>query len=119
MAGLKAPVDEGVTYGSGSGSGNAYDRESFRTMANDLYERADRIVFNNTIVGAIFCAPAGVTMLIINPVAAFVAIVVLALVGGFIGKQIGAYRAFLLRFQAHAALCQIVIEERLERLSKR
>lgn len=115
MAERGAPVDEGVTHGGG-----AYDRESFRTMANDLYARANRIEAITAIGGALAGACAAVPMLINDPGgAAFVAIVVLALVGGFIGKLIGAYRAFLLRFQAHAALCQIVIEERLERLSKR
>jgi hypothetical protein len=105
-----------------------YDPVVLRAQAAVLYDRAGRLVFWATVQWAIYGAALGALIAaaptvravddqlyangIQNPGgSAFVLVIILGVIAGFIGRSGAHAKAWALRLEAQTALCQVQIEE--------
>jgi hypothetical protein len=96
-----------------------YDPAIIQQYARRMYKKAERIIAEFTIAGAIFFVILGCLIMTIlagpaghiRPEGLLAVIVISFLIGAYLGYHSGVCRAFWLRIAAHKALCQMHIEE--------
>lgn len=89
----------------------SYDPKIIQTFADGLYSRATMIVVVNVLFFAALGGAGGYFLFHGSGTA------VLLAVGAAVGYYLGSQRAFLLKFQAQTALCQVEIERNIRRIS--
>jgi predicted transcriptional regulator len=91
-----------------------YDAEVIVASASRLYRQAKSMVITSSAVGVLIGAVGGPIVFIFATQSRSnlgVIAAVCALIGGLMGYVRGAERAFALKLQAQAALCQVEIEK--------
>lgn len=81
-----------------------YDPSVIQEFADRLYQKANGIIRNYTILGVILLGFAGLASS--EPIFGVIG----SVVGGVIGYAIGKEKAFSYKLQAQTALCQVQVE---------
>lgn len=88
-----------------------YDAHVIQSHADELYDRAEGIVWQSVMKGLFFAAAIGFLIGHFVFEAGGLWLIVGAGIGGYLGYLSGERKAFELRLQAQAALCQMMIEK--------
>ena len=92
-----------------------YDSEIIEAFAQDLYSRANWVVFTHSILGTVFGGAIGTFGVAAMGGGPGLGGLIGAVIGFVIGNSLGRTRAFQYRLQAQTALCQVQIERNTNR----
>lgn len=88
-----------------------YDPEIIQTFADELYKKADSLIFWTSAKLALLGLVLGAAAMVSNPSNVMIGSIIGGLIGGFIGFQYAQGKAFSLKLEAQRALCLVQTEK--------